>query len=306
MVYKIRNVSIVLPSLKDPRIFMMGVLTTYTLVGEFLLSFDHQWIQIVTSLLVACTLDTLLSFWKTRQIVLPLSGYITGLGLGLLIEAVPIWPFVVAPILAIGAKGLIRFQGRNVFNPSNFGLTVLLIITPSTVTTLAAQWSGSMLIVMIVLVIGGFTAFRVSRWDLVLAWVGGFACMALVEELIIHNGFVFVYAPMLGVAFQLFSLSMLTDPKTTPESRSMRIVFGLAIAVVDGILRMLNNQHSPFIALFIVSACVPLLRLFTPLVKARLAPAKKEPGELPHATALPREIPAEQSPAAAKVERAAG
>lgn len=262
---------VVIPSLKDPRIFMMGVLVTYTVIGQTLLSFDHQWIQIIVSVLVACSLDMLLSYWKTRQIVIPLSGFITGLGLGVLVESIPLWPFIVAPILAIGAKGFIRFQGRNIFNPSNFGLTALLILTPATVTTLAAQWSGSVLIVMVILVIGGFTSFRVSRWDLVLSFVAGFAIMALIEELIMHNGFTFVYGPMLGAAFQLFSLSMLTDPKTTPDTRRMRIIFGLAVAVVDGILRLMSIQNSPFIALLFVSAWVPLLRLCAPVVKEQFA-----------------------------------
>ncbi|HLZ55511.1 MAG TPA: RnfABCDGE type electron transport complex subunit D [Ktedonosporobacter sp.] len=261
MIWKLRGITIVGPSLKDPRLFMIGVLTIYTILGQTILSFDHQWLQIFTSILVACVLDTALSYWKTRQIVLPVSGLITGMGLGLLVESIPLWPFVVAPALAIGAKAFIRFQGRNIFNPSNFGLTVLLVLTPATVTTLAAQWSGSTLIVMLVLVVGGFTAFRVSRWDLVLSFVGGFALMAFIEQLIAHNGLIFVYGPMLGAAFQLFTLSMLTDPKTTPDTRRMRIVFGLSLALVDGILRLMSIQNSPFIALFFISAWVPILRL---------------------------------------------
>jgi Na+-translocating ferredoxin:NAD+ oxidoreductase RnfD subunit len=265
---KLHKSSVVIPGIKDPRIFMVGVLITYTFIGQTFLAFDHQLFQIITSALVACLLDVLLNYWRTRQIVLPLSGLITGLGLGLLVEAIPLWPYIVAPALAICAKAFIRFQGRNIFNPSNFGLTVLLILMPATVTTLAAQWSGSMLIVLLVLVVGGFTAFRVSRWDLVLSFVGGFCVMALVEELIAHNGFAFVYGPVLGAAFQLFALSMLTDPKTTPDTRKMRIVFGLTLAVVDGILRLLNIQNSVFIALLFISACIPALRLISANVQA--------------------------------------
>ena len=33
-------------------------------------------------------------------------------------------------------------------------------------------------------------------------------------------------------------------------------MFGLSIALIDGLLRLANNQYSPFIALFVVSACV--------------------------------------------------
>jgi len=274
MVWKVYGITIVGPSLKDPRIFMICVLATYTVIGQMLLDFDHQWIQIITSIIVGCVLETILSYWRARQIIVPVSGLITGMSLGLLVEAIPLWPYVVAPVLAIGAKAFIRFQGRNVFNPSNFGLVALLILTPATVATLAAQWSGSMLIVMLVLVVGGFTSFRVSRWDLVLSFVAGFCIMALVEQMIAHNGLAFVYGPILGAAFQIFALSMLTDPKTTPETRRMRVIFGLTVAFIDGILRLMSNQYSLFIALFFVSALVPLLRLFAPIVAARIAPQR--------------------------------
>jgi Na+-translocating ferredoxin:NAD+ oxidoreductase RnfD subunit len=294
MVWKLHNVEIVFPNLKDPRIFMVGVLIIYTVIGQTLLEFDHQWIQIIASVLVACILDTAFSYWKTHQLVLPLSGLITGLGLGLLVEAIPLWPFIVAPILAIGAKALLRFQGRNIFNPSNFGLTVLLIVAPATVTTLAAQWSGSMLIVMVVFVIGGFTTFRVSRWDLVLSFIGGFCVMALIEELIAHKGLAFDYGPMIGAAFQIFALSMLTDPKTTPETRPMRIIFGLSIAVVDGILRLMSVQNSLFIALFFIAAWVPLLRLFVAPIMPRLA-AAKAPQKAPAAAMMAEGDPDERT-----------
>src|SRR5439155_314229 len=126
--------------------------------------------------------------------------------------------------------------------------------------------SGSLLIVLVILAIGGFTAFRVSRWDLVMAFVGGFCLMAFVEELISHKGLTFVYGPIVGAAFQLFALSMLTDPKTTPDTRMWRIIFGLTVAGVDGVLRLMSIQNSLFLALFFVSACVPLLRLFDQVV----------------------------------------
>ncbi len=270
MIWKLRGLTIVGPKLKDPRLFMIGVLIVYTVVGQTLLAFDHHWTQIITALLVSCTLDTLLNYRKSRQLVLPVSGVITGLGLGLLIEAVPLWPYIVAPILAIGSKSVLSVKEHHIFNPSNFGLTVLLLLAPGTVTTLAAQWSGSLLIVIIILVVGGFSSFRVSRWDLVFSFITGFCIMAMIEELIRHNGLALAYGPLLGAAFQLFILSMITDPKTTPDTRRMRIIFGLTLAVCDGILRLMDNQYSPFIALLIVSACVPVCRAVSFVVKPYL------------------------------------
>ncbi|GCE07698.1 RnfABCDGE type electron transport complex subunit D [Dictyobacter aurantiacus] len=255
------GMTIVGVKLKDPRVFMSCVLIVYTIVGQTILTFDHGWTQILLSLFVACFVDVVMNLWKTRQIVLPISGVITGLGLGLLIESASptlLWPYVVAPIIAIASKSVVRINGRHIFNPSNFGLVVLLLLFPTLITTTATQWTGSLLMVGIIFVVGSFSSFRVSRIDLVLSFIGGFCVMALVEELIKHNGYSVAFGPLFGAGLQLFILSMITDPKTTPGTRGMRIAFGLAIALIDGLLRLVNNQYSPFIALFVVSACFSL------------------------------------------------
>lgn len=272
MTWKLGSVTIVGFKLKDPRVFMSCVLIVYTIVGEAILSFDHGFGQILLSLGVACALDILLNFWKTRQLIFPLSGVITGLGLGLLIESTApsiLWPYVAGPVLAIASKSLIRIRKKHIFNPSNFGLVVLLLLFPAAVTTTAAQWTGSLLIVGIVFAVGCFSSYRVSRLDLVLSFIGGFCLMALLQERITHTGFAVVYGPLIGTGLQLFILSMITDPKTTPDKRSERIIFGLAIAVIDGLLRLANNQYSPFIALLVVSACFPVYQAIAEFIQGR-------------------------------------
>src|SRR5690349_4999845 len=174
-----RGLTIVTPKLKDPRLFMSAILIIYTTLGHTILTFDQTIFQVLVSVVIACTLDVVVNYWRSRQIVVPLSGLITGMGLGLLINATPLWPYIVAPILAIGSKLVFNFQGKHMFNPSNFGLTVLLLLFPTTVTVLAAQWSGSLLMVMAIVAVGGFTTYRVSRWDLVMSFLLGFALMAV-------------------------------------------------------------------------------------------------------------------------------
>ena len=272
MIWKFHGLTIVGFKLSDPRVFMSCVLIVYTIVGQTILTFDHGWFQILLSLFVACGTDMLLNYWKTRQIILPISGVITGLGLGLLVESTSptlLWPYVVAPILAILSKPFIQVKGRHIFNPSNFGLTVLLLLFPAEVTTTSTQWTGSLVMVAIIFLIGSFSASRVSRLDLVLSFIGGFCVMAFIEEMIRHNGFALAYGPLLGAGLQLFILSMITDPKTTPNTPGQRILFGLMIAIIDGLLRLVNNQYSPFIALFIVAACFPLYQVISDVIQAR-------------------------------------
>lgn len=266
MTWQFRGIPVVAPKLTDPRVFMTCILIIYTTIGHTILAFDQSILQVIISVCVSCTLDVVLNYWRSRQIILPISGLITGLGLGLLIVATPLWPFFVAPLLAISSKLVFNFQGKHMFNPSNFGLTVLLLLFPTTVTALAAQWSGSLLMVIVIMAVGGFTTYRVSRWDLVMSFLIGFALMAIVQEIFTQRGAAFVFGPMIGAAFQLFTLSMLTDPKTTPDTRLMRVLFGLSLAVLDGIMRIYNVQHSLFIALLFVSASSPVLRFIEPFI----------------------------------------
>jgi Na+-translocating ferredoxin:NAD+ oxidoreductase RnfD subunit len=267
MTWTYRGITIVGVKASDPRVFMSCVLILYTIVGQTLLSFDHSWLQIGISLGVSCSADILSNYWKKRQIIFPISGVITGLSLGLLIETTVIWPAIVAPLLAIASKFFIRIKGEHIFNPSNFGLLILVLLFPATVTTVSAQWTGTLTIVGIIFLIGCFSAYRVKRLDLVLSFLGGFCVMALIEEQIKQSGYSLVYGPLLGAGLQLFMLSMITDPKTTPKTRTQRIIFGLAIALIDGVLRDFNNQYSQFIALFTVSACFPLFQFLVSAIQ---------------------------------------
>ena len=276
MTWTFRGYTIIGFKLTDPRVFMSCVLIVYAIIGQALLSFDHSWFQIFLSLFVACSVDVLSNYWKKRQIILPISGVITGIGLGLLIESTALWPYIVAPLLAIASKFFIKIKGEHIFNPSNFGLTILVLLFPATITTVSSQWTGTLTIVGIIFLIGSFSAYRVDRLDLVLSFIGGFCVMALIEENIKHSGFALVYGPLLGAGLQLFTLSMITDPKTTPKTRSQRIVFGLALAVIDGLLRDANNQYSQFIALFFVSACFPVYLLIISAIQARRSEAQEQ------------------------------
>lgn len=276
------GLSVAKVQLKDPRVFMSCVLIIYTIVGQTILTFDHGWTQILLSLFVACAVDVLLNLWKTRQLIVPLSGVITGLGLGLLIESASptlLWPYIVAPIIAISSKWLIRVHDRHIFNPSNFGLIVLLLLFPTVVTTTVTQWTGSLLMVGIIFVVGMFSAYRVSRLDLVLSFVGGFCVMALIEEQIRHTGYALAFGPLFGAGLQLFVLSMITDPKTTPNTLSKRIAFGLSIALLDSLLRLANNQYSLFLALFIVSACFSLYQVIVDTDWRQTSPASEPMNE---------------------------
>jgi Na+-translocating ferredoxin:NAD+ oxidoreductase RnfD subunit len=95
---------------------------------------------------------------------------------------------------------------------------------------------------------------------LVLAWLGGFVLMGLVRMALGQGGLVFALGPITGAEFALFTFSMLPDPKTSPPTRAGRLAWGLSIAVLDGVMRLLEVRYSMFYSLFIHCAMLPLIR----------------------------------------------
>ena len=65
---------------------------------------------------------------------------------------------------------------------------------------------------------------------------------------------------MTGAEFALFTFSMLPDPKTSPPTSKGRILWGLSIAALDGILRFCEIRYSMFYSLFAHCALLPLVR----------------------------------------------
>jgi Na+-translocating ferredoxin:NAD+ oxidoreductase RnfD subunit len=102
--------------------------------------------------------------------------------------------------------------------------------------------------------------FRVRRIDLVGAWLCGYIVMGMLRVALGQGGAVFALGPMLSGEFALFSFSMLPDPKTSPNTRTGRILWGAGIAVTDGVLRYLGFRYSMFFALFAFCALLPLFR----------------------------------------------
>src|SRR4029077_18659545 len=60
------------------------------------------------------------------------SAYITGISVGILVRSPAYWPYVLCSVISIMSKYVLRVKGRHIWNPSNFGIAVLLLLAPET------------------------------------------------------------------------------------------------------------------------------------------------------------------------------
>jgi enediyne biosynthesis protein E5 len=148
---------------------------------------------------------------------------------------------------------------QHVFNPSNFGITLTLLLFPSVGLappyhftenlTGADHWllPGGILLSGIVV-----HALFTGRLPLCLAWLLGFIAQALVRSAMFDIPWHVPLMPMTSSAFVLFTLYMIPDPATTPLDWRYQVCFGVAVAACYGLLLSLHIVFGLFFALFLV------------------------------------------------------
>jgi Na+-transporting NADH:ubiquinone oxidoreductase subunit NqrB len=191
----------------------------------------------------------------------PKSALISILSLCLLVRTNYLSLAALAAVLTIGSKFLLRIDGKHVFNPTNFGIAVTMA-TMGAVWVSPGQWGT-----------GAFFAFprpaprpvihRAARSDAtgVLAF---YAMVLFGRGLWLGDPLTIPLHQIENGAFLLFSFFMISDPKTTPESRAGRILFALAVALGAGFVQFVLFRPNGLIwSLALVSMTTPLWnRLF--------------------------------------------
>jgi Na+-translocating ferredoxin:NAD+ oxidoreductase RnfD subunit len=260
---------VVYPAFSDPRLVQIAILASFTLLGKFVLGFEVSWLQIAAAVLTACLLDVGISYWRSEIVLVPASALISGLSLGVLLRSPELWPFLLAGVVTVLAKHFIRVRDKHVFNPSNFGLVVALALPWAQGRVTPGQWGDSWVMLFLILNLGFFILYRIRRLHLVVAFVASFAAFGLARSALELSSVYSVYASMVSGAFLLFTFFMITDPMTSPGTASGRVLYAVAVAAADAVLRSFGIPYSVFLALVVVCAGYALIRALYPEASPR-------------------------------------
>jgi enediyne biosynthesis protein E5 len=187
------------------------------------------------------------------------SAIITGLGLSLLLRTDLVWLAPLAAVLAIGSKFLLRFRGKHLFNPANFGLVACMLVTAH-VWCSPSQWGENALLRIWFLVLGLAVVNRAFRTDTSLAFLGCWIALKAARVLYLgQSSAVFLHQLEVG-SLIVFTFFMISDPKTTPDHRLGRVIFAAAVASLGFYIEAhLWIRNGPIWALFFFSPLVPVL-----------------------------------------------
>ena len=257
-----------------------AAITVLTLLGHTVLGFEQSYAQPLVALATAYSmqfvlerLDAALTRRRPRYGggVVPaidffLSAHITALAIAMLLYYNDrLWDVAFATSVAIASKYIFRAPigvgTRHVFNPSNFGITVTLLLFPwiglvppwQFLTELNGVWDW--VLPGTIFVLGTFlNAVYTKRIPLIVAWLVSFVLQAVVRYLFFDGLIAVMLAPATGVAAMLFTFYMAPDPATTPNGVRGQIVFGASIGIIYGVLVILHIVFGLFIALTVVCA----------------------------------------------------
>jgi Na+-transporting NADH:ubiquinone oxidoreductase subunit NqrB len=250
----------------DPRIYQITVLGTLLAYGLTALHFEVGPTQAVVTIGAALLVQWLCTRLTRMPAFDPRSALISALSLCLLLRSPSLGAAAAAAAIAVGSKFVLRWNGKHLFNPTNFALVIL--ITSGAAWVSPGQWGSPALFAFGIACLGTLVVTRAARADVTLAFLAA------------HAAILFGYAAWLGQpaavplhrmqsgALLLFAFFMISDPKTTPDARLGRVVFAVLVALGAAFVQFALYRTNGL--LWSLAAC----SLFTPLID-RLLPGPR-------------------------------
>ena len=214
---------------RDPRDYQISVLSGLLVYGLLALDFDVGIVQVAVTLgsvlliQYACT-----RLWRLPRFD-PKSALISGLSLCLLLRTNYLWLVPVAALITIASKFVLRVNGKHIFNPTNFGIVVFLLTT-NMVWVSPGQWGNVAFFGFLMACLGGLVVHRALRSDVAIAFAICYAGLLFGRSFYLGEPMAIPIHRLQSGALLLFTFFMISDPRTTPDSRAGRFLFAALVA----------------------------------------------------------------------------
>jgi Na+-transporting NADH:ubiquinone oxidoreductase subunit NqrB len=275
----------------DPRAYQIACLGSLLAYGSWVLGFDVGIAQIVVTL--AAALAAQYAFGRAADLPRfdPKSALISGLSLCLLLRTDDPLLAAVGAVLAIGGKFVLRVRGKHVFNPTNFGLMVM-VVGSDRVWASSGQWGATGFVAFLMACLGGLVAHRALRSDVSWAFLASWGALLLDRAYRLGDPLTIPLHQLESGALLLFTFFMISDPKTTPDARPARVAFGILVALGAFYVQFrLFRPNGLLWALFVLTPLVPLFDRLFPAKRYAWPTAPRLEGEVHEPTlADPRAV----------------
>ena len=248
-----------LPGNCDPRLYQIGALSSLLLFGLIALDLEIRLAPALVILATALATQYGLGRWRNLARFDARSPLISALSLCLLLRTDSLALAAAAALLAISSKFLIRWRGKHVFNPANFGIVSLLLVTDGAWVS-PGQWGSLAVLAFGILCLGILVLNRARRSETTITFLVVYVALVLGRALWLGDPLAIALHQLQSGALLIFAFFMISDPKTTPDSRLGRVLYALLVALGAFLVQFaLYEPNGAIWTLFVAAPLVPLL-----------------------------------------------
>jgi Na+-translocating ferredoxin:NAD+ oxidoreductase RnfD subunit len=309
-----RQYPVLLPKLRDPRLHLAAVIITLQVLGQTAFGFNLSIAQILIAIGTCGVLEIGIAFFRQHVIMWPASALLTGNGVAFILR-VPgtphgdwwslhgAWIFAATAAVSLLSKHVIRWRGRHIFNPSNFGLVLCFLVLSENRAEPLDFWWGPMspwlAFAIALIVLGGLTILSRLRLLVIagafwLAFAAGIAVLAASGHSMTARwhlgpitGWSFWWLLVTSPEVLIFLFFMITDPMTIPKGRVARVVYAVCVGLLATLL--IAPQTTEYATKVAVLGALALVCAARPLLERLLpAPGSTEDRAWPWALGLVR------------------
>lgn len=252
--------------LRDPRIYQILMLSGLLVLGWLARAFEISPSHAIAILVTACAMQWLGSVMIATRPDFK-SATITALSLTLLLRADTVWPLIAAAAIAIGSKFTLRLGGKHIFNPANFAIVTMVLMSNAAWTT-PGQWGTAIWLAALLAGIGFFITYRAARLDVPIIFMGTYAALLFGRAIWLGDPLAIPLLRLENGALILFAFFMISDPKTTPDGFIARCIFTSGAALLAYILTFhFYLTDGLFFSLAIMTVIRPVLEWLDPAPK---------------------------------------
>jgi Na+-transporting NADH:ubiquinone oxidoreductase subunit NqrB len=256
----------------DPRLYQIATLASLLVYGMVALDFEitvgRAAVLLGTALATQAVCDRFVGPSRSTRpgmaTVNVKSALISALSLCLLLRTNSTEVAVLTAVLTIAGKFLIRFRGKHIFNPTNGGLVAAILLKGDAWVS-PGQWGSSAFLAFLVACLGGLVVNRAARGDVTYAFIAFYCALLFGRSAYLGEPLTIPMHRLESGALLLFTFFMISDPKTTPDSRAGRVLFaGLVAAGACYVQFRLFRTNGLLWSLAACSLAVPLIDLLLP------------------------------------------
>ncbi len=112
----------------DNRYIAPAFITCILLVGHLSFGILESYPRTLLAIVTSIALELVLGRIYFHKWLHPASAYISGISVGILVRSPAFWPYALCAAISIMSKYVLRVKDRHIWNPSNFGISVLLFL----------------------------------------------------------------------------------------------------------------------------------------------------------------------------------